>query len=235
MLSCLSTQPQTDRSRFASIQVRKASKGALSSSKNRYLQRIPILFSNSPKSLMHQFSPFHSINGITLIQCLPMVCHMNYRPAHHQPVQGIQNRISRILIQSRSGFVQQNNRRIFTKSSGDLNSLCLSAGNLTAPLPHISVQPLWQLLNPVRKACIFTGGPYFFFRNIMTAGNIIPYGQRKKAAALHDEGRPPPDLFRRALACYHYFPAIRFIKSGKYLQYRAFAAPAFPHDSNMFA
>ncbi len=69
----------------------------------------------------------------------------------------------------------------------------------------------------------------------MTAGNIIPYGQRKKAAALHDEGRPPPDLFRRALACYHYFPAIRFIKSGKYLQYRAFAASAFPHDSNMFA
>ena len=64
----------------------------------------------------------------------------NHRFALHQRIQLLLNRRFNLGIQRRGGFIQHQNRGVFEQHPGDGNALALAAGELHAPLTHMSIQ-----------------------------------------------------------------------------------------------
>ena len=107
----------------------------------------------------------------------------------HQIINGLLHDFFRFVIERRSRFVQNQNRRIFNKRPCDSDSLLLSARNQNAALADLCIQALIECADKFVETGSFKHFFQTLFRNIGAAEqNIFSDGAAKQEVILKNNG-----------------------------------------------
>ena len=100
----------------------------------------------------HQFAVIYDDNFVGVANRGQTVGNDKDRTIGHQVVDRLLNDCLRLVIQSGGRLVQNNNRRIFDKGTGNGNTLFLTAGEQNAALADFGIQSFIQRSNKLFQA-----------------------------------------------------------------------------------
>ena len=138
------------------------------------------------------------------------------------------------------GLVQDEDLRLGQDRTGKAQKLLFAGGEQVAPLAHVGVQPLFQLLDHALGAHELQGGVNILIRGVGVAvEQIVPHGAGEEMRRLqHIADRvmqPELGALPRVPSVDEHPPRRRLIEAANEICQRRFARAGLPHDGEIRA